>query len=247
MANADWVAKVRSSSIVSGGNSPGRLRDTTRHPMSWSSRAIGTARMARIPDSSRFSRSRLPYFPGMAMSGIWAGASVMAVCPTTPSPLRTRVVRRASARVPPVSVAARWTNSSVLSSYSNTTPPSNPDRWTARETMVVSTVSRSSVELTARPTSPSAVSFSTDCVSSAVRVCSSVNRRTFSMAMTAWSAKVSRSSIWRGVNPPVSVLRRKIVPIATPSRNMGAATAERMPCCRASRRDSEKARGSRSS
>ena len=63
------------------------------------------------------------------------------------------MVRRASARASPVSVIARWTNSSALSSYSNTTPPSSPESWTARETIVVSTVWRSSVELTARPTS----------------------------------------------------------------------------------------------
>ena len=33
MASADWVAKVCSSSIVSGGKSPGRLRLTTRLPI----------------------------------------------------------------------------------------------------------------------------------------------------------------------------------------------------------------------
>jgi hypothetical protein len=53
----------------------------------------------------------------------------------------------------------------------------------------------SSVELTARLTSPSAVNCSTDWVSSPVRACSSLKRRTFSMAMTAWSAKVFSSSI----------------------------------------------------
>ena len=42
--------------------------------------------------------------------------------------------------------------------------------------MVCSTVSRSSVELRARPTSPSAVSSSTERVSSAVRACSSVKQ-----------------------------------------------------------------------
>ena len=39
-----------------------------------------------------------------------------------------------------------------------------------------------------------------DSVSSAVRACTSSNRRTFSMAMTAWSAKVSTSSICLSVN-----------------------------------------------
>ena len=37
-----------------------------------------------------------------------------------------------------------------------------PDSWTARATMVASTVGRSRVELTARPTSPSAWSSSTE-------------------------------------------------------------------------------------
>jgi hypothetical protein len=51
--------------------------------------------------------------------------------------------------------------------------------------MVVSTVSRSSVELTARPTSPNAASFSTDWVSSPVLACSSLSSRAFSMAIAA--------------------------------------------------------------
>src|SRR5215469_146282 len=121
------------------------------------------------------------------MSGTWAGSIVNAVCPTTPSPFRTRVVRRASASAPPPSVATRWMNSAALFSYSKTTPPSSPEMSTARETIVVSPVARSSVELTARQTSPRAVSWSTELVSSAVRACNSLNRRTFSIAMTAWA------------------------------------------------------------
>jgi hypothetical protein len=126
------------------------------------------------------------------MSGTWTGSSVMAVPPSTPSPFRMRVVRRASARASPASVATRWTNSSALSSYSNTTPPSNPDNSTARATIVVRTVSRSSAELTApdfthgelidgaswRRSGPPAPG----------------NNRTFSTAMTAWSAKVLKRS-----------------------------------------------------
>ncbi len=60
-----------------------------------------------------------------------------------------------------------------------------PVSCVARDTMVERTVSRSSVELTACPTSPSARSSPTDRVSAAVRACSSLNSRTFSMAMTA--------------------------------------------------------------
>ena len=65
------------------------------------------------------------------------------------------------------------------------TPPLVPESWTARATIVASTVGRSSVELTARPTSLKAVSCSTERVSSAVRARSSLNSRTFSIAMTA--------------------------------------------------------------
>src|SRR5688572_19222293 len=65
--------------------------------------------------------------------------------------------------------------------------------------MVFNTVSRSSVELIAWPTSPSAVSCPNDFVSASVRACSSLNSRTFSIAMTAWSAKVFTSSIWGAV------------------------------------------------
>ena len=56
--------------------------------------------------------------------------------------------------------------------------------------MVPSTVSRSSVELTAWLTSPSARSSSTERASSRVRARTSSNSRTFSIAITAWSAKV---------------------------------------------------------
>jgi hypothetical protein len=68
---------------------------------------------------------------------------------------------------------------------------------------VSSTVSTSNVEVTARLTSPSAVSFSTDWVSSPVRACSSLKRRAFSTAMTAWSANVLSSSISLSENGPV--------------------------------------------
>src|SRR6266446_7211336 len=87
----------------------------------------------------------------------------------------------------------------------------------------VSTVSRSRVELTARPTSPSARSSSTERPSSAVRTCSSVNRRTLAMAMTAWSAKVFSSATWVSVKSPGSALRTWTLPIGCPSRSIGTA------------------------
>ena len=50
-----------------------------------------------------------------------------------------------------------------------------------------------------------AVCCSSDSVSSRFRASSSLKRRTFSMAMTAWSAKVSTSAIWLSVKGRTSV------------------------------------------
>ena len=57
----------------------------------------------------------------------------------------------------------------------------------------------------------------------------SLNKRTFSMAMTAWLAKVSRSLICLSVNGRTSVRRIRIDPRATPSRSKGAHKSVRVP------------------
>ena len=101
-------------------------------------------------------------------------------------------------------------------------PPSVPASSLARETIVSSTRSKSNVEEIARPTSPSACSSPTERVSSVVRACSSVKSRTFSIAMTAWSAKVWSSAICLSVNGRTSARRMVIAPIAAPSRMSGA-------------------------
>ena len=77
-------------------------------------------------------------------------------------------------------------------------PPPVSDISQAWPRMVSSTVFRSSEELTAWLTCPSAFSSATERDSSAVRACTSSNSRVFSMAITAWSAKVSTSSICLG-------------------------------------------------
>ena len=71
---------------------------------------------------------------------------------------------------------------------------------TALVTIVLNTFSRSSVELTAWLTSPSARNSSTDCASSVVRARNSLSSRTFSIAITAWLAKLVTSSICLSVN-----------------------------------------------
>src|SRR5712692_5589405 len=63
-----------------------------------------------------------------------------------------------------------------------------------RVTIVSRTTSTSSVELRARLTSPSAFSSPTDRVRSCVLAWSSRTSRAFSIAMAAWSAKVSSSA-----------------------------------------------------
>src|SRR5215467_7423191 len=62
---------------------------------------------------------------------------------------------------------------------------------------------------------------STVLASSRVRACTSSNSREFSIAMTAWSAKVLTSSIWRSVNGHASARRIKITPIASPAWTRG--------------------------
>ena len=71
-----------------------------------------------------------------------------------------------------------------------------------------------------RRISPVAVCCSSASVRSRLRASSSWNRRTFSIAMTAWSAKVLRSSICLSVNGR-TVRRMMMPPRATPSRSSG--------------------------
>ena len=70
---------------------------------------------------------------------------------------------------------------------------------------------------------------------SAVAVCRSsaslvsLNRRTFSIAITAWSAKVLSRSTWWSLNAPGSRRVTLIVPMAAPSRSIGTNSTLRNP------------------
>ena len=81
-------------------------------------------------------------------------------------------------------------------------------------------------------TSEVAVCCSSASDSSRVRACTSSNSRTFSIAITAWSAKVSTSSICLSVNGRGSVRITTRTPIGIPSRSSGTPTAARMPVAR---------------
>ncbi len=78
-----------------------------------------------------------------------------------------------------------------------------------------------------RSTSAVAVCCSSAIVSSWLRASSSVKRRTFSIAITAWSANVRSSSIWRSENDPGSTRATAIAPTARPSRIIGTAMMPR--------------------
>src|SRR5467141_5012369 len=83
--------------------------------------------------------------------------------------------------------------------------------------MVSSTVCRSSVELTAWETSPSARNSSTERISSDVRARNSLSSRAFSMAMTAWAAKFCTSAICLSANGRTSCRKMTMLPINTSS------------------------------
>ena len=70
-------------------------------------------------------------------------------------------------------------------------------------------------------TSEVAACCSSASLSSAVRCCSASNSRTFSIAITAWSAKVDTSSICFSVNGRTVLRCRTITPMGVPSRSSG--------------------------
>ncbi len=145
-----------------------------------------------------------------------------------PSPPRIGVRRATSISSSSLlSVARKW-NASVRSSYSHTEQASVPVSCLARETIVLSTASRSRLELRAWLTSPRARSSWTERVSSPVRSCSSASRRVFSMAIAAWSANVSISATCPSLNGRGSYSRWIVItPRSSPALSMGIASTVR--------------------
>src|SRR5262249_33153054 len=68
------------------------------------------------------------------------------------------------------------------------------------------------------------------------RASSSLKSRTFSMAMTAWSANVFTRSIWAGGNGPTCARETPMVPMGWPSRSIGTARKLRAPTSRTNSR-----------
>ena len=70
---------------------------------------------------------------------------------------------------------------------------------------------------------------------SAVRSCTSLNSRTVSIAITAWSAKVEISSICLALNGRAASRVNVMTPIGTPSRSSGTPSmARKLPTLLAS-------------
>ena len=83
-------------------------------------------------------------------------------------------------------------------------------------------------------TSLVAVWYSSNSSRSRVRACNSPSSRAFSIAMTAWSAKVRTSSICRSVNGSTRFRERPITPRWLPSRSSGTPRLVRRPDATAS-------------
>ena len=98
--------------------------------------------------------------------------------------------------------------------------------------------------LMTRRISPVAVCCSSDSARSVFLASSSLNSRTFSMAMTAWSAKVCRSATSRSAKAPGSRRDTTMAPIASPSRSIGTVNRFRIPNSRPSSREISRAEGS---
>ena len=109
-------------------------------------------------------------------------------------------------------------------SRSNIVPKLASQMRVAFSNMVWNTGSNSPGELEmTRSTSDVAVCCSSASVNSAVRFWTSSNRRTFSIAIAAWSAKVETSSICLSLKGATALRPRVSTPTGLPSRIIGAA------------------------
>ncbi len=153
---------------------------------------------------------------------MWAMArSRMARAPVAAAEGRIGYTRRIASR--PASLVPYTALTSTHSpSRRVTRPTSAPHSLTALSAMMSKTGWRSVGELLmTRRISLVAVCCSSDSLRSWLRASNSVNRRTFSMAITAWSAKVLSSSTSLSENRPGVARATMMTPTGVPSRIMG--------------------------
>ena len=184
MATVDWLASVSSRSTVGSGTASGTL---LRHgeradDLLLASERDGDHRAPAVAAELLDVRIRRLELEILGLRGLARDRRAPDERLAQADPYRREGLVRAPRSVPK---QVRSTNSAVDGSNSKIEPPSAPDSSTARVTIVLSTSSRSRLELTAWLTSPSARSSSTERASSRLRCWSSRNSRTFWIAISA--------------------------------------------------------------
>src|SRR5438552_64389 len=237
IAIAAWPANVCTSSISRSLNGRTSYRDRTTAPIPRPSLSIGTPRT--VFDFVSFATRELRSRSSWLTSGTWTVRASPSVTPMTPpsGPIgRQSPWAWPCARCRANSARTAAGNSLLYARVLNCPPSardnqpmSAPARRIAFSSTTSSTGWRSKAErLMVLSTSPTAV-----CRSRASFV--SLKRRTFSIAITACAANVCTRSTSADVNGRTSGRRRKMQPIARPSRSSGVARIVRWPASRAMR------------
>src|SRR6266566_1832322 len=221
-----WLAKVVTSSICFSVNGSTRWRARTITPIRDPSRSIGTPSCVR--NFPRVVASATVYSGSEALSAMCTARPSIATRPVTdPRPGTSGFPSRNSRKW---RAAALASGEKPIAAPTRYTSPSRrkiaPYAASQSRAAVSATVSRtgwrSNLErLMTFSTSLIAVWYSSDSVSSRLRACTSSNNRTVSMAITAWSAKVLRSSTCASAKNPGSLRATKIAPMTAPPRTIG--------------------------
>ena len=226
MASADCVAKVFSRSMTSGANSPGALpvHDQPAEQVVLAQQRHRQQRPVAQPDED---------LPDPALVAALVD-DVADLRPARRSPPAARARLRPCGSASARSAVDQLVGQAGPSRAGRTpraprrtrrsTPPSMPASWVARETIVLSTVSRSSVELTAWPTSPSAFSSPTERVSSAVRASQLLEQpHVLDGDHRLVGEGLEQRDLLVGERPGLVRGRRRSTPIGLPSRSIGTA------------------------
>jgi len=226
-----WSANVDSSATCASENGPGSDRPRLIAPMVRPSWTSGTASTARNP--AAIAGSVVAYSASSRTSGIItvARVSTARVMPLSRLAGRGKIARIASAPSGVVLASAPMRIS--VPSWVATTDDAALQSRSAACAIVANTGSTEVGErLITRRISLVAVCCSSASVSARLRASSAVNSRTFSIAITAWSANADTSAIWRSVNGRTSERVSASTPTGSPSRSIGTARRVRKSASR---------------
>ena len=218
MARADWVAKVFSRSTISGGKAPGAFRRTTRPPMIRSSRSERHRQQG--PDSRSAGRtSRIGPcrpLPAGDVGDLHRLPRARPPVRSRPRPARIGAVRSAlTSSSRSRWVARRWNSPGGLVVLVDRPAVRARQSWSARD----DDRREHRLQVERRADRLADLAQRLELLDRArelrVRASSSWNRRTFSMAITAWAAKVSSSVICLSENGRTSMRRMTMTPIGS--------------------------------